>query len=75
MKLRTFPIPSPNIVRRLKSDPMNSPASEMATVTVNDEASIDPRKVRDELQPTFSERSTPTDQGLSFRRSPQLMIP
>ena len=69
MKLRTFPIPSLDIVRRLKSYPMNSPASEMASVTVNAEVSIDARKVRDELQPTFPERSARTDQGLLFRRS------
>ncbi|MEJ7593160.1 MAG: hypothetical protein WKF77_16565 [Planctomycetaceae bacterium] len=66
MELRTFPILSLDTVRRLKSYPMNSPASEMTSVTVFDEISIDARKVRDELQPTVPES---TDQGLSFRRS------
>ena len=47
---------------------MNSPAREMAAVTVNAEVSIDARKVRDELQPTLPECSG-TDHGLSFRRS------
>ncbi len=69
MKLRTFPILSLDTVRRLKSYPMNLPASEMTSVTVMDEVSIDARKVRDELQPTVPERSDHTDQGLSFRRS------
>ncbi len=58
---------------------MNSPASEMASVTVNDvtdngvtvnhEVSIDARKVRDELQPTLPKRSATPDEGLSYRRS------
>ena len=39
------------------------------SVTINNEVSIDTRKVRDELQPTLPKRSATPDEGLSYRRS------
>lgn len=51
---------------------MNSPASEVLLVGKNvvaEEATIDVRKVRDELQPNVAEPNANSDQNVLFRRS------